>query len=384
VLVVVLLSIFGLVMVLSASSIEGVRDGTPWYFFNRQAMYTAVGMVALVVAGRVDYHRWLRIAPAGYVVSVLMLLALFFTGRTINGSTRWLGLGPFAVQPSEIAKLTVLIAIAAVLSAREREMGDRRRTLHLALLLWGPIALMILMQPDLGTTIILTVVALSAPFIAGVPLRPMFGLAGIGAVAVFALALVAPYRRDRLLAFRQPWDHLQDIGWQTVQSYVGLANGGLWGTGLGESRAKWGYLPNAHSDFIFAIIGEELGFVGALIVMGLFLALGMLGFRAARFAPDLFGTLMAGGITCWFLLQFFVNVGGVVGIMPITGVTLPFVSFGGTSLIVNMAAAGILVNVASQGRAPWADAAGAGAEPGGRRRRPGRAAGTAPGRVRGA
>jgi cell division protein FtsW len=185
-------------------------------------------------------------------------------------------------------------------------------------------------------------------FVAGVPLRPLGATVGLGAVAATALALGAGYRRARLTAFLDPWADPGNTGYQTIQSLVGIASGGLAGTGLGASRAKWGFLPYAHTDFIFAVISEELGLIGGVLVVGLFVALGVLGLRAALLAPDRFGMLVAAGITAWFLVQAFVNIGAVIGVLPITGVPLPFVSFGGSSLLVGMAAAGVLLNVARQ------------------------------------
>jgi cell division protein FtsW len=351
--VVVLLHLFGMVMVFSASSVQGIRDESGgWFYFNRQLLFSVGGYLLLVVTLRVDYRWWRRVAPALYAVALFLLALVLVMGPSINGSRRWIPLGPFNIQPSEVAKLAVLLFVASVLADRAAVMGDKRRTLHTALLALAPAAAAVMLEPDLGTTIILTAIVVAAVFIAGVPLRPLLGLAAAAAAAAALLALVAPYRRARLLAFVDPWSDVQGVGYHTIQSLVGLATGGLSGTGLGESRAKWGFLPNAHSDFIYAIIGEELGLIGALLVLALIVALAVLGFQVALRAPDLFGTILAGGITTWFVGQAFVNIGGVVGVMPITGVTLPFVSFGGSSLLVSMAAAGILLNIARQARPP--------------------------------
>ena len=349
--VVVLLHLFGLVMVFSASSVQAIRDeGAGWFYFNRQVIFSAIGFVLLVVAARVDYRLWRRAAPLMYAGTLGLLVLVLVVGPSINGSRRWIPLGPVNLQPSEVAKLVLLLFVAAILAERAGAMGDKRRTLHTALLALAPMAVAVILEPDLGTTIILTAIVVSVVFIAGVPLRPLLGMAGMVTAVATLLALIAPYRRARLLAFADPWSDVQGIGYHTIQSLVGLATGGVSGTGLGESRAKWGFLPNAHSDFIYAIIGEELGIVGALLVLALIVALAVLGFQVALRAPDLFGTIVAGGITTWFAAQAFVNIGGVVGILPITGVTLPFVSFGGSSLLVSMIAAGVLLNIARQAR----------------------------------
>lgn len=244
----------------------------------------------------------------------------------------------------------MLLFTADLLHRRRHQIRDPRRSINTVLVALVPVCLLVLAQPDLGTTIIIVTITFSVLFVAGAPLGPLARLGAVGVAGAVGLAVLAPYRRARLTGFVDPWDDPLGTGYQTLQSLVGLASGGLEGRGLGESRAKWGFLPNAHTDFIFAIVGEELGLVGALAVIAAFLALGWLGVQVALRAPDLFGTLVAAGITTWLMTQVFVNIGGVIGILPITGVTLPFVSFGGTSLVLNMAAVGILLNIARQSR----------------------------------
>jgi cell division protein FtsW len=207
-----------------------------------------------------------------------------------------------------------------------------------------------MLQPNLGTTIILGVIVFAVLFVAGTPIKPLAVAGGVLAGLAGLLAVAAPYRMRRLMAFRDPWKDPLNTGYQTIQAQIGTANGGLWGVGLGEGRAKWGFLPFPHTDFIFAIIAEELGLLGALTVVSLFIAFGVLGIRTALRAPDRFGMLLATGVTAWILVQAFVNIGAVVGALPITGVPLPFVSFGGSSLLVLMAAAGLLLNISRQAR----------------------------------
>jgi cell division protein FtsW len=231
-------------------------------------------------------------------------------------------------------------------------MDDTRLTLVPVVVVFGGVAGLVMLQPNLGTTILLGAIVLSLLWVAGTPMLPLTGLAAAGAVLATGLALWAPYRRARVLAFLDPMADYQNGGYQNVQSLVGIASGGITGTGLGESRAKWGFLPEAHTDFIFAIIGEELGLIGALAVVGLFVALCVLGSRAALLAPDRFGMLIAAGVTVWFGVQAFVNIGAVIGILPITGVPLPFVSYGGSSLVFSMIGAGLLLNVARQAQLP--------------------------------
>ena len=345
------LNLFGLVMVLSASSVTALYEyGSSWYLFKRQLLWMALGLVAMVVVMRIDYHRWRRWAtPALALSGVLLALVLVpGVGVEVNGASRWLGYGAVSLQPSELAKLTVLVFAADLLARRAAWMDDLRLTLVPVTVVFGTIALLVMAQPNLGTTLVLGAIVLSLLWVAGTPLIPLTGLAAAGALAATALALWAPYRRARVLAFLNPMADYQNGGYQNVQSLVGIASGGITGTGLGESRAKWGFLPEAHTDFIFAIIGEELGLIGALFLVSLFVALCVLGSRAALLAPDRFGMLIAAGVTVWFGVQAFINIGAVIGILPITGVPLPFVSYGGSSLLFSMIGAGLLLNVARQ------------------------------------
>jgi cell division protein FtsW len=345
------LNLMGLVMVLSASSVSALDTyGSSWYVVLRQAMWLSVGAAACVFVTRVDYHRWRRFTKpvlAG-TTGLLLLVLVPGVGLNINGSSRWLGYGPFTVQPSELAKLAVLVFVADLLARRAAWMNDVRLTMVPVTLVFVGVAFLLMLQPNLGTTIVLGAIVMSVLYVAGTPIGPLFGIGVIGTFAAGVLALGASYRRDRVFAFLDPWSDPLNTGYQNIQSLVGLASGGLTGSGLGQSRAKWGFLPYAHTDFIFAIIGEELGLIGALLVVGCFVALCVLGVKAAFQAPDRFGMLLAAGITAWFGVQSFVNIGAVIGILPITGVPLPFVSYGGSSLLFNMMAAGLLLNVARQ------------------------------------
>jgi cell division protein FtsW len=244
----------------------------------------------------------------------------------------------------------VIVFAADLLARRADKAYDWRLTLKPVMAVFGVFAVLLMLQPNLGTTIILAAIVLALLFVAGVPGKPLGVTVGLLAAGATFFAVAEPYRFRRLMAFRDPWADPLNTGFQTIQSQVGLANGGLLGTGLGEGRAKWGFLPEAHTDFIFAIVGEELGLLGALTVVALFVGLGLLGVRTALRAPDRFGMLLAAGITTWILVQAFVNIGAVVGVLPITGVPLPFVSSGGSSLLFTMAATGLLLNIARQAR----------------------------------
>jgi cell division protein FtsW len=284
--------------------------------------------------------------------ALLALVLVPGVGLQVNGASRWLGYGPVSLQPSELAKLTLLLFVADLLARRAAWMDDNRLTLVPVMVVFLAIAALVMVQPNLGTTLLLGSIVLSMLWVAGTPLIPLTALAAAGAIVATGLALWAPYRRARVLAFLDPMADYQNGGYQNVQSLVGVASGGITGSGLGESRAKWGFLPEAHTDFIFAIIGEELGLIGALVVVALFVGLCVLGARAALLAPDRFGMLLAAGITVWFGVQAFVNIGAVIGILPITGVPLPFVSYGGSSLLFSMIGAGLLLNVARQAQLP--------------------------------
>lgn len=350
--IVTTLTLLGLVMVISASSVSDLQDhGTTWFSFKRQLMWTVIGGVGLFVATRVHYRRWRAWAGPMLIASIVLLLLVLVpgVGAEVNGSSRWLGVGAIRIQPSEFAKLAVLLFVAKLLADREREGNGRvtRLTLKPALLVFGAVALLLMLQPNLGTTIILGSIVLSVLFISGARLHHLGGVFVAGALAAAFLALQASYRRARVTAFLNPWADPSDTGYQTIQSLVGIASGGLFGVGLGASRAKYDFLPEANTDFIFAIIAEELGLLGAVVVIGLFVALAYFGVRVAIETADPFGRLVAAGITAWFAVQAFVNIGAVVAVLPITGVPLPFVSFGGSSLVVSMIAAGILANIAS-------------------------------------
>ena len=355
VVLVVLLSLIGSVMILSASSVAALDlGGSSFAVFFKQCAWLALGLVCLFAGARVDYHRWAGFVPLLVLGSFGMLVAVLIpgVGIDVNGAQRWIGAGEFQIQPAEPAKLAMIVFLAALV-ARERErIHDVYAVLRPTLVVLGVFVALLMLQPNLGTTAVVCAMVGCMLLWAGIPLRVLGVLSAAGLTLGTVFALSADYRRARVTAFLDPWADAGDTGYQTIQSLIGVASGGVSGAGLGESRAKWGFLPEAHTDFVFAIIGEELGLVGALVVVGLFAAMVACGLRIAGRAGDDFGTMLAVGVTAWFSVQAFVNVGAVLGILPITGVPLPFVSFGGSSLLTTMLAAGILVNVAFQGQAP--------------------------------
>lgn len=347
------LNLTGLVMVLSASAASSQDTyGSPWYQFQRQGMWLLLASAVMVVVMRVDYRRWRALTRPFLLVTFALLAAVLVPGLgvSVNGSSRWLGVGALTLQPSELAKLAVLLFAADLLARRAHRVDDTQLSLRPVLSVFGVTALLIMAQPNLGTTVLIFVITFTVMFVAGVPLRPL-GVVLAGAVGAGALlAVIEPYRFRRLSAFTDPWADPLNTGYQTLQSQAALANGGMVGQGLGQGRAKFGFLPEGHTDFIFSNIGEELGLIGAVVLLGVFVAVAVIGVSVAIKAPDRFGMLVATGVTTWILVQAFVNLGAVVGVLPITGVPLPFVSFGGSSLIVTMAAFGLLLNVARQTR----------------------------------
>jgi cell division protein FtsW len=350
---VALINVVGLVMVLSASSVQAQRVyANPWYYFERQLLWVTLGTAALVLCVNLDYHHLRRLGLPLLVGVTVLLVAVLLpgVGLSANGSSRWLGFGSWRLQPSELAKLGLVLFTADLLTRRARHVDDARLTSLPVFAVFGCIGMLVMLQPDMGTTIVLLAIVLAVLFVAGTPVRSLSKTvaAAIGAGVVMGLA--APYRRDRLLSFLHPFSDAGNTGYQVVQSYVGLGSGGLFGRGLGNSAAKWGFLPNSYTDFIFAIIGEETGLLGTVVVVLLFAAFAFLGVRAAVRAPDRFGTLVATGITAWIVSQALLNIGAVIGMLPVTGVPLPFVSFGGSSLVIAMSAVGVLANVARQGR----------------------------------
>ena len=356
VVVVLLLCVLGLVMVLTASTVTSIDSaGSAFHHARRQALWLAVGFVACVVTLRVDYHRWR--APfftAGAILVVLGALAFLLLPSplvmTANGSSRWIRVSGFAVQPSEAAKLALVLFAASLLSRRFDDLGSIRTVLLPLAVVFGTMAALILAQPNLGTVVLLAGILLVVLFMAGLPGRQLAGLMTLGAGTVVLFTFLFGYRRQRLFSFFDPWSDPYGIGYQAVQAQVGIASGGLTGLGPGGGRASLAFLPYAHTDFIYVIIAEELGLLGAGAVVLLFFCLGVLGIRAVRDAPDPYGALLATGISGWFVLQAFTNIAVAQGLLPTMGITLPFISYGGSSLVVNLAAAGILMNVARQGR----------------------------------
>jgi len=346
--VAVILLSAGVVMVYSASAIVAAeRFQDPYFFLKKQVFWALLGALALWGALRFDYRRlegWML--PALLVAGVLLVLVLVPPfGVTINGTRRWIRLGPVSFQPAELAKLALVIYLAAFFARKRDEIGDFRRGVLPPLAVAGTLAALVFAQPDLGTCLTLVALTFGLLFLAGGRVRHLL-IVVAPALPLLALAIwAAPYRLRRITAFVDPWADPRGSGFQIIQSWLALGNGGLVGQGVGASKQKLFYLPESHTDFIFAIIGEELGFVGAASIVLLFVVFAWRGLRIGLRAPDPFGTYLALGITVLVATQTVVNLGVVTGLLPTKGLPLPFISFGGSALLVTMLSTGVLLNI---------------------------------------
>jgi len=349
----VLLCAGGLVMVTSASvAFAYNQHQSTFYYAERQAAWLAIGFVALFVLGRIDYRRIRPLAPAGAVAAgILMLLVLVpHLGVSVNGARRWFDAGPLGTfQPSELGKLAFAVFVAHWVDRNSQRMGDFQHVfVPFAAMLAGVLVLLML-ERDLGTAVVTVAIFLSAYWAGGGRLRHIILLMGALGLGFVAVTLLEPYRIARLTAFKNPWADPLGAGFQATQSLYGLASGGIFGVGIGHSIEKYGWLPEAHTDFIFAIIGEETGLIGTTLVMLGFLVFGLRGYRASLRAPDRFGMSLAASITTWVTFEALLNMATVTNTLPITGVPLPFFSYGGTALATTLAAVGMLLSIARHG-----------------------------------
>jgi cell division protein FtsW len=357
---------FGLVMVYSATSAPAaLGGGDPVHYLKRQSAYALLGLTLMVVVSRRSFRGLRSLTPILVPGALVLLLAVLVVGDPVNGARRWLAFGPVVFQPSELAKLALCVWAAAYLARRRppQTLGELARPFGL---LAAVFFALLLAEPDLGTSVTIAVMLAGLLVVAGTPVRVLgagFGIAaGVGLVAI----ALEPYRRERLFSFLDPWSDAEGAGFQTVQAMIGMGSGGIFGVGLGESVLKLFYLPEAHTDMIFAIVGEELGLVGTVAVVGAFAAFGYAGFRVALACGDPFGKLLAAGLTTLICGQALINLAAVLGLAPLTGIPLPFVSAGGSSLVIALTSVGILLNIAGD------DAATARARVFDRRRRDGR------------
>jgi cell division protein FtsW len=340
---------FGLVMVYSATSAPAaLGGGDPTRYLARQGVYALIGVCLLAVAARTDFRLWRKLAPPLLVVSFALCVAVLALGDPVNGARRWLTLGPAVFQPSEFAKLALAVWASAYLARRRapQTLAELARPIGLVAAVF---CALILLEPDLGTVICIVVMLGGLLLVAGTPVRLLGSAAAIATAVGVAAIWIEPYRRARVLSFMNPWDDAQGAGFQSVQALIGLGSGGLFGKGLGQGVQKIFYLPEAHTDMIFAIVGEELGLIGSTLVIAAYGAFAYAGLHVALRCADPFGKRLAAALTALVCGQAVVNLAAVLGLAPLTGIPLPFVSAGGSSLVVMLTGVGVLLNIASGG-----------------------------------
>jgi cell division protein FtsW len=348
-----LLLTLGLTMVLASSNVEQLQEtGSAFTLFQKQAMWVAVGLPAMWVAAKMPPKAFRALAYPVLLVSVIGLIIVLIPGlgTTAWGATRWIDLGPLQIQPSEPAKLGLMLWGADLMARRDRlgQLTDWRALLIPLMPGAGLVVLLVMLGSDLGTTLVLLTIFLALLWVVGAPSRLFVGMTGMIALLVAILILVEPYRMQRLTGFLDTSGDPLGVRYQGTQGLLAIASGGWFGAGLGEGRAQWGFLPHAETDFIFAIVGEQLGLIGTLVVLGLFGLLAYAGLRIARRVRDPFMRLAAAGTTAWLLVQAVVNIGAVIGVLPITGIPLPLVSYGGSALIPTLFALGMLLAFAQR------------------------------------
>jgi cell division protein FtsW len=339
---------FGLVMVYSATSAPAaLGGGDPGHYLKRQTIYALIGIGLMLGLTRVNFRALRDLSPILLGTSAFLCLAVLVVGQSVNGAKRWLTLGPAVFQPSELAKLAIAIWAAAYLSSRRRApqtLGELARPLGVVL---GVFGLLVMAEPDLGTTITLVLMLAGVLVVAGTPLRLLASASAIVSVLALAAIWIEPYRRERFFSFLNPWSDQLGAGFQAVQAMIGFGSGGIFGKGLGASIGKLNYLPEAHTDMIFAIVGEELGLIGVTAVLLAFAVFAFAGYSIAIHSRDPFGKRLAVALTTLVCGQAIVNLAAVLGLAPLTGIPLPFVSAGGSSLVITLVSVGVLLNIAA-------------------------------------
>lgn len=345
----------GLLTIASAGVAYGkVRFGDEYFFLKQQTVGFAVGLVLLFVVSRIDYHVLRKFVVPIFFLAILLLILVFLpgVGTTVYGAARWIVIGPFSFQPSEVMKLAIILYLAAWLSGgrQERHNADFFEGYIPFIAILSLVGFLIIKQPDTGTLGLIFCIALIIFFVSGAKIKHILFtlLGGIGVLAF--LIQIAPYRMERFLVFLNPDHDSLGSGYQLKQALMAFGSGGWWGVGFGEGRQKFNYLPEPVTDSVFAVIGEEVGFIGGAVIVFLFLFVAWRGLHIARLAPDAFGRLVAVGIVAWIFIQAMINTMAISGLIPLTGIPLPFISYGGTSLAVLMTAVGILLNISKQAR----------------------------------
>ena len=346
--VVITLLTIGLVMILSASSIRSYNlYGDSYHLFKHQLVWAIIGIIAMFIFMNIDYHFYKRFAK---IILLLTLAALILVlipgvGHIAGGSRRWIGFGPIGVQPSVLAKLGIVIYLSQFLSQKKEKLKSFVKGVIPPVIIFGLIFGLILLEPDLGTGVTIAGTFMVMLFASGIKISHIAALVGSGFPLLIYFILSEDYRRERLFAFLDPWSDPLDTGYHIIQSLIALGSGGIFGVGLGNSRQKFLYLPEPGTDFIFAVLGEEFGLIGTIVIILLYFVLAWRGLKIAVSVPEMFGSLLAIGLTSMIVLQAIINIGVVTSSMPVTGITLPFISYGGTSLVIMLSGIGILLNI---------------------------------------
>ncbi len=347
----IVLLLFGIIMIFSASlSIAYTKEGDSYYYLKRQLLWAFLGLISMGLLAKFDYHKLRKLSTTGIIITIALLALVLIPGmgRTAGGASRWLTFGQFTFQPSEFAKLAIIIFAVDILTKKRREITNLSHLLIPLVPIAVFIALLVVFQPDLGTAFAICLSIFILMFLAGARIHHIFGVGLVGCASIFLLIFSAGYRRQRFLSFFNPWSDPRGSGFHIIQSLLAFGSGGLRGVGLGLGRQKFFYLPASHTDFIFAVIGEELGLLGTLLVVVLYSILAIAGLRISLKSRERFGKLLGAGIICMILIQALINMGAVTGVIPITGIPLPLISFGGSSLFFTLCSIGILLNIASQ------------------------------------
>lgn len=347
--VVLILLVFGLVMISSAGiAVSKDRFGDEYHLFRRQLFFGVIpGLIALFIVQKIHYSLWRKMAVPVFALAVLLLILIFIPGFGVKlqGASRWLSLGPIQFQPTEFMKLAIILYLATWIESKGSKIMDYKEGFLPFIGILGIVGFLIIKQPDVGTLGAISIISLVMFFVSGVPIKFMFALVGSGIALLATLIAVAPYRLNRLKTFADSTIDPQGIGYQISQALIAVGSGGIFGLGFGQSRQKFNYLPEPVGDSIYAIISEELGMIGAVALLILFILFALRGFKVARSAPDKFAALVATGVSSWIIFQAFINIAAIIGLIPLTGIPLPFVSYGSTSLVFVMIAVGILLNI---------------------------------------
>lgn len=348
VIIILALLFLGLIMVLSASSPKSLSEyGTSYQFFIRQLVFAVLGVIAMAVISKIDYRIYKRFYKLAWIASIVLLALVLVIGKEVNNAKRWIVIrGSFQFQPSEMVKFLMIIFYAGILTKNRDDLGDFWKGLVKHLCMLAPIIVLLMLEPHFSVSIVIVGICCIMMIMAGCKLWQFLASGfSIGVPLIIVLIKAAPYRLQRVVTFMDPWSDPTDTGWQVIQSLYAIGSGGLFGTGLGEGKQKYLYLPEPHNDFIFSALAEELGFVGCAIVIVLFILLIWRGILIAMKAPDMFGSLIAIGITALIAIQVIINIAVVTSSMPATGMPLPFFSYGGTALFLLLCEMGVLLNI---------------------------------------